>query len=198
VRPTVRTLALERLFGCAAAAAVAAWALGGEHAGRTILVAQCAAVALCVGAAAAAEDPGADTTAAVPPPLRFRLALRLAIGALAVAVAWGAVLWLAGIGSQCATVLTLQLLALAALTWALAATLPHGAAVAGPAVALAFLVARLGLPAWDVRREPRVGLGAPAVDRPPGRRHRRPLRGDARPLRHRRTYAGRSIAAREA
>jgi hypothetical protein len=157
VRPTLRTLPLERFGGCAAAAAAAVWAFGGADPGRTILVVQCAAVALCVGAAAAAEDPAADTTAAVPPPLRFRLTLRLAIGSAALAVAWVAVLGLAGIGAPWTGVLTLQLLALAALTWALTATLPHGAAVAGPAVALAFLIARLSLPAWTYATGPEPG-----------------------------------------
>ena len=66
-------------------------------------------------------------------------------------------LWLGGIGAPWTGVLTLQLLALAALTWALSATLPHGAAVAGPAVALGFLVARLGLPAWTYATSPESG-----------------------------------------
>src|SRR4051794_31001058 len=157
VRPTLRTLPWERFGGCAAVAVARVWALAGADSARTILVVQCAAAALCVGAAAAAEDPAGDTTAAVPPPLRFRLTLRLAIGTAALAAAWATVLWLGGIRAPWTGVLTLQLLALAALTWALAATLPHGAAVAGPVVALVFLVARIGLPGWTYASSPGSG-----------------------------------------
>ena len=157
VRPTLRALPLARFGGCAVAAAAVVWVLGSTGDGQTLLGLQCAAVVLCVGAAAVVEDPAANTLAAVPPPLRFRRALRLAIGAAALALAWGIVLRLGGIGAPWTAALTLQFSALAAVTWGLAATLPRGAAVAGPAVALAFLVARLGLPAWTFASSPNSG-----------------------------------------
>ena len=114
VRPTLRALPLARFGGCATAAAAVVWVLGSTGDGQTLLGLQCAAVALCVGAAAVVEDPAANTIAAVPPPLRFRRALRLAIGAAALALAWGTVLALGDIGAPWTGALTLQFLALAA------------------------------------------------------------------------------------
>lgn len=205
VGPTLRALPLARLAGCAVVAAAFVWALGGADAGHTILALQCAALALCVGAAAVVEDPAADTVAAVPPSLRFRRGLRLAVAAPALVLVWGALLWLGGVGAPWTGVLTLQFVALAAVTWALAAATPGGAAVAGPAVALTFLVVRLGLPKWMYATDPDAGavrllwivlfaagvLGLLLATRDPARRRVSPA-----PIRPRRGERARTRRAR--
>jgi hypothetical protein len=87
IRPLLRTLPLAPL-----AAAGACGLLVVHLEGDLLLRLRAAAVALCLGAAFALDDPAAQTTAAAPTPLLFRRLLRLALVLTFVAVLWASLI----------------------------------------------------------------------------------------------------------
>jgi hypothetical protein len=154
----LRTLPREQLaIGVMAAFAIVV--LLPEHSGgaHPIFALQGAALALTVAFATILDEPAAETANATPPTLLVRRALMIALMLPAVAVLWGALTSLDNLSAARSEALTLQLAALVTVTLALAAMLPRGDRVAGPAVALAFLTTLMAKPTWTLPPDPGNG-----------------------------------------
>lgn len=116
--------------------------------GPAIVALQYAAVTLSLALAPILDEPWRETANAAPAPLALRRALTLAVVAPMLVAVWAALLWLGGTHGASAGALTVQLAALVLLTLALGAAWAARRSVAGPLVAVAFLVAAVAAPAW--------------------------------------------------
>jgi len=121
---------------------------------QTVTALQTAALGLSLAVATILDEPAAETANAAPPTLLFRRALTIALALPVIVIAWGALAGLSGVGVTMTGALTLQLTTFVFATLALAAWLPRGSHVAGPAVVLAFLTAHLAAPAWVLTPHP--------------------------------------------
>jgi hypothetical protein len=132
----LRAAPLAALAGAIAAGFAAIVLLGGAPgAPRTLSSTQLAAVALASATALLLHDPAAVITAASPTPLWLRRAGILAVALPAAALAWLALLRLAGVGGQWPVTLSLELAAVAAVGLAAGARRPL---IAPAVVATAF------------------------------------------------------------
>lgn len=145
VGPSLRTVAWPALVP-AALLGLAILQLDGD---RVVLL-RLAAVALCVAAAFALDDPAAETTAAAPAPLLFRRALRLALVLPLVGVAWALLLGAGGPVPEGGLTLELAAMlafALAASAWAAAYVADgRGGLAAAPVLLVALAAAAIALP----------------------------------------------------
>lgn len=134
------------MLGVLAAVAVV-WLLG-RLSDDGIFALQSAALALGLALATILDDPSAEIAAATPTPLRVRRAVTIALGGAVVAVAWIVLTTLSTVGASWTAAVTIELIAVAFVTLALAATLARGGSVAGPAIAIGFLTVRAVKPTW--------------------------------------------------
>jgi hypothetical protein len=142
----LRAAPFVALAGASAAALAAVLLLAtAPGAPRTVSSVQFAAVALASATSVLLHDPAAVITAASPTPLWLRRAAILAVALPAAALAWLALLELAGIGGEWRATLSLELAAVAAVGLAAGARRPL---LAPAVVAAAFTAAGVLCQDW--------------------------------------------------